>query len=218
MQRMKHVTTKLLRIAIPTREGLENKWWHRLVVVLIYGSTIAVFLFLLMLALQEILNKDFKWKLYEYTYSFEKGYNTAKGKEEKCNIRKNEDTVYVSCGDIKTKTELLNKIAESKDKVDELVKMRFSYVHFEKRPSLSELMEAAEKFDNDMILNGVNNGDFQNLRVKVNSQTRYLVIPASVFFAIVLAILWFICLYSILYRTALYVIYGSSKVASNSTE
>lgn len=218
MQKLKHVTAKLLHIVIPRRGGLENKWWHRLIVVLIYGSTIAVFIYIGVNISINIFRKDFKWESYHYIYSFEKEYNAAKGTEENCDIRKDENTVYISCGDIKTKTELLNKIAESKGQGDELVKRRFSYGHFVNRPSLSELMDAAEKFDNDMVLNGIKNGDFQNLRVKINSHIRYFEILWPVFLLVVFTILWFIFLYSIIYRTVLYVIYGSSEVASNSTQ
>jgi hypothetical protein len=195
---------------MPTREGLENKWWHRLIVVLIYSSTIFVFLFIGM-NIFNYLRGEFKWKSYNYTYSFEKEYSTARGKEENCDIRKTGDTIFVSCGNIHNKTQLLNMIAESKSRGDELVQKRFSYVHFEKRPSLSELMEAAEKFDNDMVLNGINNGDFQDFKVKIHSHIRYLDILSLVSIIIMAPIGWLIFFYSILYRTALYVIYGSSK-------
>ena len=106
--------------------------------------------------------------------------------------------------------------------------MRISYINLLKKSSISlkknipedireevqsilESDEASEQFDNITVLNGINRGDYQNYSVKVNSYIGYPQILFFIFFPIITAVCWFILSYSILYRVALYIIYGSSK-------
>jgi hypothetical protein len=62
---------------------VENKWWHRLVRVLIFGSTIVVAIF----AITFFISNSEIWKQYSYpAFSFEDNYSTTKGKEVNCFI------------------------------------------------------------------------------------------------------------------------------------
>ncbi len=72
---------KLFNILLVRRTEVENKWWHRLISVVIYGSTILVAIS----AITLFVLKSEMWKKYSYTaFSFEDNYSTAQGKEVRC--------------------------------------------------------------------------------------------------------------------------------------
>ncbi len=78
---------KLSNLIFVRREGLEQKWWHRLAQVLIWGSTIviAVFTFLLFFVGNSFVH-------YSYSaYNFQPNFATAKGKIESCTFEKGGD-------------------------------------------------------------------------------------------------------------------------------
>ncbi len=85
---------KLLNILLVHRTEVENKWWHRLISVIIFGSTILVAIFAITLFVQ---NSEM-WKTYSYTaFSFENNFSTAQGKEVNCFI--DFKPTGVSCGE-----------------------------------------------------------------------------------------------------------------------
>jgi hypothetical protein len=68
-------------LVFPRKEGLENKWWHRLITVLLCASTFLVLIFSCII----VVSQNHNW--YKYTvnsYNFEENYNQAEGKEVSC--------------------------------------------------------------------------------------------------------------------------------------
>ena len=91
---MKDLITKLKNLLLVRRTELENKWWHRLANVLIFGSTIVVAIF----AIALFVSNSEMWKQYSYpAFNFEDNYSTAKGKEVNCAIHFKPTSV--SCGE-----------------------------------------------------------------------------------------------------------------------
>ncbi len=67
---------KIKKFLIPWREDLDKKWWHRLINVFIYGSTISIIIFLFVLLFTGSSLAKFK-----YTYSFDPEYPVITGEE-----------------------------------------------------------------------------------------------------------------------------------------
>ena len=85
---------KILSILLVHRSETDNKWWHRLVSVFIFGTTILVAIF----AISLFVSNSEMWKKYSYTaFSFESNYSVAKGKEVTCSY----DYLFekISCGE-----------------------------------------------------------------------------------------------------------------------
>ncbi len=74
---------KVLNILLVRRSETNNKWWHRLFTVLLFGSTIIVFLFSIAL-----INDGYSWSswitYHPVAFSLEPNYQTAVGKELPC--------------------------------------------------------------------------------------------------------------------------------------
>jgi hypothetical protein len=74
---------KVLKLFLIDREEVKNKWWHRMINVFIYTSTLLVVCISIFLFVQ---NKE-SWKKYTYTsFNFEKNYDTARGQEVNCSV------------------------------------------------------------------------------------------------------------------------------------
>lgn len=74
---------KLLNILFVKRAEVENKWWHRLSNVIIFGSAITVFILTIITTIDNI---DFyKWSTYKpVAFSLESNYDDFNGKELPC--------------------------------------------------------------------------------------------------------------------------------------
>jgi hypothetical protein len=85
---------KILSILFVNRLEIENKWWHRMVNVFIFGSTILVAIF----AISLFVSNSEMWKKYSYpAFSFENNYSSTKGKDVNCFI--DFKPAGVSCGE-----------------------------------------------------------------------------------------------------------------------
>jgi hypothetical protein len=73
---------KLLNFLLVRRSETENKWWHRLFSVLLFGSALVVLVFAVLL---NVDSSDHTWVTYKpVAFSLEQNYQTAKGKELPC--------------------------------------------------------------------------------------------------------------------------------------
>lgn len=74
---------KISGILFVNRLETENKWWHRLVNVFIFGTTILVAI----LAIALFVSNSAIWKTYSYpAFNFEDSYTTVGGKEVDCKV------------------------------------------------------------------------------------------------------------------------------------
>jgi len=85
---MRSIVKKIKKPLFVRRVETENKWWHRLALVLIYGSATLAVLFWIGLAIDEISDWE-KYKSYSYAYSFEQGYEFLDGEEISCALNFN---------------------------------------------------------------------------------------------------------------------------------
>ncbi len=77
----------------PTRDYVPETWWHRLLWVLIYGSTALVLVVIGMMQLDGATYLT-------YSYSFEKTYDAIRGDETDCSVYEYSKDVW--CGELKS--------------------------------------------------------------------------------------------------------------------
>jgi len=80
---MKNIIRKIKKILFVRRVETKNKWWHRLALVLIYGSVTIAGLFLVGLVVDDFPSWE-KYKSYSYSYNFEQGYEFLDVEEISC--------------------------------------------------------------------------------------------------------------------------------------
>jgi hypothetical protein len=193
---------KFKRFFIVYREGLEKKWWHRLANVLIYGSTIFIFILSCCIGFFH-LDQNFgntNWKIYSYTYSFESDYSQAKGEEFSCNYSSSGYQTII-CGDAET---LLTRYAKANGTYDQLIQ---------------KTSQSGEGYISDfmtyyqLLSESVKNGSFPSqIKMKREPVVLYNILSEDVLigllFTILFILLWFIFWESIVYRLIVYIILG----------
>lgn len=188
-QKMKN----LYKIVFVQKEGLVDKWWHRLASVFIFGSTVAILVVYLFLFFSDEIN----WKKNIYTaYSFESNYDKAKGEEQNCSfVTLSSGFISIVCGDIFNASDFLTRHSKAKGTYEEL-----------------QQLKTDKNIDEEKILRGgIKNGDFNNIKVKKDTIVLYK--DLFIFLSLLLLILffWFVFWESIIYRTIIYIIYGRKK-------
>ncbi len=182
---------KIKKFLIPWRENLEKKWWHRLLSVIIYGSTICLAILLFI-----SLFSSSSWKKTVFTYSFEPNYNMSKGEESICKFNP-----YDSSGNIFANIfgpiRECNGINSSKDFLMKYDKYKFNDIN----------KDSADKTVYDME----KSGKLNDIRVKRSTEIMYEKLFGKIGLAILLVFAWFIFWESIIYRIILYIIYGKNK-------
>lgn len=178
---------------------IKDKWWHRLLRVLMYGSTgIALFsagLFFL------FDNDDYG---YRYVYSFEPDYELVKGEETICLHRYGD---MIECGHFDTVTELgthyqnVNesgrKISESGPRVDRKSKRTYTTAE------LDAMEQEAAEMDSNIIR------DLENGKIRYRRTIYWDAAPIALSIAktVGIAALWYVfALMS--YKTVLFIAYG----------
>ncbi len=220
---------KILNLILVRRDGIEKKWWHRLANVLIFGSTILLFIGTF-LYLWDSLDS---FKNYSYTaYNFENGYTEAKGNEIECRFHLGDspitsnvgDKPYVVCGE-----DYSTDIGQFLKKYNDAFRQKFSinddYCDIKGRDLFGKLTNEAikcfrEKNDISPLSMGSSNDkqkqweefDFStNIKVKRESKINFGAISVFVGTLLLVTIGWFIVWEAIIYRALVYIIFGSKK-------
>lgn len=211
---------KLLKLIFIRRQETKDKWWHRLALVLIYGSTIVGAIFLGILLVTE---ESDNWAKYSYTaYSFEEGYLTAKGKEIDCKFPVtslgNLPLIFFHCGDLSTGSEFLEKYFRARGTYDRLVELRKgpenlvkldltalkrNYVPVAERPGYE-----GTKSDIEIMVELIQSGEMDDVKVKRIMSFEYATFLGNWSLYLLLVFGWLIFWESIVYRTLLYVVFG----------
>ncbi|OGL75746.1 hypothetical protein A3E96_00330 [Candidatus Uhrbacteria bacterium RIFCSPHIGHO2_12_FULL_46_13] len=202
---------KLLNILLVRRPETKDKWWHRLALVLIYGSTVAVAIFFAVLLISE---ESDNWVTKSYTaYSFEEGYETAQGKEMDCRFSVLElsrsPVSFFRCGDFSDTTEFLEEYSRARGTYARLEELRLP------RSGSGLYLPVADrqgkKTDEQIMVQLIQDGELDNIKVKQTTSFEYLSFFGnwSVYLLIVLG--WLIFWESVVYRTILYIAYGKRK-------
>lgn len=217
------VVKKLLKLSLFRRQETKDKWWHRLALVLIYGSTIVGAIFLGSLLVTEEADN---WARYSYTaYSFEEGYPTAKGREMDCKFSATSlgdlPLVFSHCGDLSTGSEFLEKYFRARGTYDRLVELRKgpenlvkldltalkrNYIPIAERPGYKRT-----KSDIEIMVQLVKSGELEDVKVKRVMSFEYATFLGNWSLYLLLVFGWLIFWESIVYRTLLYVVYGKKN-------
>lgn len=216
---------KVRNFLIPYIEGIENNWWHRLVNVLIYGSTILI---LILFSIGFFVEKDNWIKTTPKIFSFEDGYSSTSGKEFECEYKNGISSAIpeISCEEISL--DGINVV----ERYNETIRKRFNLKSFEcieqknengkySEESLRCLREyinfipvTADPVSVSADNIGVEISHMRFIRgfsVKINTEIIYLKFFEDIFLILAIVAGWFIFWQSIIYRTILYVIYGKKK-------
>ncbi len=86
------INNKITNFFLVKRPETENKWWHRLFTVLLFGSTIFVLILTVYLS---IGNNNHDWVANNITFNLEPNYKEAIGKEFPC-VR----SLFIKCNDV----------------------------------------------------------------------------------------------------------------------
>ena len=169
---------KLKKILIPQVEG-KQRWWHRFVNVLIYGSTVFLFIFFVGLFVGEKT-----WEVsHGYIYSFEEGYHGAKGREESCYFSSGIISTGrlpflppTRCGSISNTSELLDRISRAEGSYESLVELRESADSLARTQAqqqtgyipLEQRVLSSEEVDEQIVKTYIEQGAFDDIKEQTN--------------------------------------------------
>lgn len=183
---------------------LEKKWWHRLAKVLIYISTIGLFVFLILISSISLET----WKKYEYgPFNFEIGYEEAKGNEVKCfvNIQEYSQRANIKCNNKRVDEYIF---VESFFINDWLTEQKFNY---------DKYLEDKEKSNNiyydSELLKPLYQEYFQDKKIqaKENIEIQYSKIAKAVFIPFLITTIWFLFWVLLVYQSIIYIVFGKDK-------
>ena len=197
---------------------LESRWWHRLIKVLIYGSTIAVFSISIIFFINHISswnNPDPK-----YVYSFESKYSKTYGFSKSCtfNPENNTNSISINCGNINQKwsggyygflPDFLDRYARANSykeefliKDPECISANINYI--------GRMKLYCNLVPNYQLLNQrIEQGEFNNIQAK-----RIIILPkllTNITLMLLIPLLWFFLLKSVIYKAFVYIILGKKK-------
>lgn len=215
---------KLLKLLFVRRQETKDKWWHRLALVLIYGSTVVVGIFLAVLLVSE---EGEYWVNESYTaYNFEQGYETANGKEMDCKFSASSffDLPPVSifrCGDFSSDSEFLESYFRARDTYERLQEVRE-----EKSPSINLQALGGEsgkiqwntlssirknRIDSEIMVELIQSGELDKVKVKRAVSFEYASFFGSWGLYLLFMLGWLMFWESIVYRTILFIVYGKKN-------
>ncbi|PJA08456.1 hypothetical protein COX69_02330 [Candidatus Falkowbacteria bacterium CG_4_10_14_0_2_um_filter_48_10] len=202
---------KLLKLLFVRRQETKDKWWHRLALVLIYGSTIVGAIFLGSLLVTEEAGN---WVTKSYTaYSFEEGYETAQGKEMDCKFSVLElsrsPVSFFRCGDFSDTTEFLEKYSRARGTYAQLEELRLP------RSGSGLYLPVAErqgkKTDEQIMVQLIQDGELDNIKVKQTASFDYVSFFGNWGIYLLIVLGWLVFWESIVYRTLLFIVYGKKN-------
>ncbi|GEM_PF-3537610 len=225
---------KLFNPFVFYKSEYDNKWWHRLAKVLIYATTVTIFIFSIII----FIHHEDEWNTHKYVYSFESTYSTAFGISHPCTFllptNNGGDSAPVQCG----KFDNVRKLASDgyvsfwTDFLNRYTKATSSTEHFitqtiEPNPycdnafyntSSSSFLRGLscmktltyQDINYDLLNQKIQQGMFNGIRVK-EILVRNLLICDSVL-VIVIPLVWFIFARFVIYQTVLYVTLGKNRL------
>lgn len=205
---------KFLQMLLVRRPEAKNKWWHRLALVIIYGSTILLAVFLATVLISE---EGDRWASYSYTaYSFEKEYPTAKGSEVDCKFSAtslgNLPPVSIfHCGDLSSDSEFLDKYSRARGTYEELQQMRKEINANYATQGLSGLLNRANATDDQIMTRLIQGDELDNVKVKRTLSVNFASLLENWGLFTLLVLGWVIVWESIVYRTLLFIAYGKKN-------
>lgn len=213
---------KLLNLLLVRRLETKDKWWHRLALVLIYGSTIIVAIFLAILLISE---EGEYWVSESYTaYSFEQGYEIADGKEIDCKFSVFESSSgrlspisIFRCGDLTSDTEFLNRYVQARGTSERLQELRgdqgITELDFSafKKNYVPVAERSKTQSDDEIMVELIQSGELNDVKVKRALSFDYISFGGNWGVYLLLILGWLVFWESIVYRTILFIVYGKKN-------
>ncbi len=209
------------------RPETENKWWHRLSQVLVFGSGIIVFIISILFSLDYLGNH--RYVAYHPTaFSLEPNYERAKGKEFRCEETLNfsgEERFIIKCEGIAISPEaskryqILYNVAD-KDLEKQFGLDKYDATHCSNSEKFTTeamdcIWQAVEDKQADAAYDEYLEAQKNIARIKVVKDIHYKYILSDVcmflLVPIVSFIAWILLWNSVIYRVILYIIYGKKK-------
>jgi hypothetical protein len=177
----------------PARKYALETWWHRLLRVLIYGSTLLLCFFFVQKAVIESSQHQ------RYSYSFEKDYGTVKGSEYNCTV--DENSKLVLCGDLNDPDQLLIKYTS----------IRGSEPAKDGKGTVNEAIQELRRrgfsaFDLAKLI-------VEGRKIRYKAEERYNIqeLMSGLGMALLIGGAWYLTAL-LVYKIILYVVYGHTKV------
>lgn len=220
---------KLLNFLLVRRPETENKWWHRLFSVLLFGSALFVLIFAVLL---NVDSSDHTWVTYKpVAFSLEQNYQEATGKELSCERTLNfsgEERLIIKCEGVDISPQDANRYKELYDIAENNLEKQFGLDKYniakcsksringklspEEISCVRENLDAwqadpqypkyQEALKNIAHIKVTRNTDFGLMLTDIGL---WVVVPVLV------TILWIIFWSAVVYRSILYIIFGKKK-------
>ena len=234
MHPIRNLLKKFCKFIFVRRIETRNKWWHRLFLVLIYGSTIVGGIFLGILMIYE--EKEYWFDTTYTAYSFESRYQTANGAEIDCKFSAHKNgnlpfTIF-RCGDfISNNSDFLDKYnnaLDNKQSLDDIRQERsfsdlseiepghnFSSERVRVRAQeQTEGRRSIEDVDAMLMVELIESGALDAVKVKSIFSFDYALFFGNLGIFLLLIFGWLVFWESIIYRTILFIAYGKEEKSS----
>lgn len=204
---------------------LNEKWWHRLSKVLIYGITLAVFIFSIFLSAEKFPISNNSGP--EYVYSFEEPYSKTFGFSKKCKFlpKNSEESLSIDCGNIEKRfyegkyyhlIDFLDRYSKSISYREEFLFKKNNRVvdPYCKEGSKGILFDFlcspySLEIDYQFLNEKIEKGYFDDILVKKIILLNPLL--KSISLVILLPLISFVILRFVIYKTIIYIIFGNKK-------
>jgi hypothetical protein len=229
---------KIINLLLVHRQETKDKWWHRLFVVILFGSGIFVFILTIYLT---VVSYYPKWVVYgdkPLAYGAESNYQEVSGKELPCNLAvdelsndNNHLSFIIQCNGVNLSYEDSKKYKTLYDSVDTYLQQQFGLVDKYSNNCPSAKLKPAgtpftneqlacirqsmaqEQADPDYIKYQTALDKINVIKVSENSNLWHIIFDIAlwIIIPIFVFIVWILFWDSIIYRAVLYIIFGKKK-------
>jgi len=228
---------KIINFLLVKRPETENKWWHRLFTVILFGSAIVLFISIILLTADIYKHAWFTHRI--TAFSLESNYQQAEGQEFPCNwsidtTRADNEPIksVIKCKGVEIPLTDARTYGALYDTAGENLRMQYGLDKYNgacsnlpQNPSgkglskeeITCLNEMQDVMQTDPTYNEYQNAseNLAKIKIKVSENTNLVTIFSDIFVWLTIPILviitWIIFWSAIVYRTLLYVIFGKKK-------
>jgi len=229
---------KIINRLLVNRQETRDKWWHRLFMVLLFGSGVFVFILAIYLTVVSFYPKWVTYGDKPLAYGAELNYQEVNGTELPCNLGvdelsndNNHITFIVQCNGVNLSYEDSKKYKALYDDVSTYLQQQFGLVNKYSNdcptvklkpagtPFTSEQLTclrqsmAKEQADPDYIKYQAALDKINVVKVSKNSNLLHIIFDFALWIIIPLFVfvIWILFWDSIIYRSVLYIIFGKKK-------
>lgn len=187
------------------------KWWHRLAKVLIFGSTLIIFIFSIIWFFRSF--SDWNNPDPKYIYSFESKYEEAFGFIKPCTflLENNEDSISIECGDVgeKWKGGNYGYLPDFLDRYSKSIGYKEEFISKSPLMFNNKIMGYSLNVNYELFNKKIEQGQFNNVNAKRIILLGPLMRNIGIMFLV--PIFWFFLIKDVIYRSIIYIILGNKK-------